>query len=786
MKRLSIALSILLLGAPSSGCSLFQEVGPSVVTVDFLKRMGLEVNALGPQVVLGDPSRSRVFGACANSSAVAVIEGAKKEVFNIPVGSRMPRRLREQGMKISRRTGKLFLLGAERLIIVDPVQRSAAVVPLPGDFEALDLDEAKGRTYLAGRTRGDLAVVEEGTREVRLIPFGEAGAPLPFMAASAPPPIRIPFVDAKTGRVYVVDGTSSTLVTIDLEKESVLASRKLPVGSFPRWHTAGFDPDKGRIFAALENEGREAKHALAIDARGDDDVVLDLPEGHREPAGVTCDPARGELYIPYDNMKVIHVAAFDGEPAVHAVPLPAAGVDAAVYDDEARTLYAAGWNQAALYIVDMKERNVRFTVPFIPVYPHMNSITLNRAEGQLFIPSGSTAVNGTFGTGLFVFDTRTFAGSTVCTGWAPISLARKPGSEAHFVFGTDREFAKVEPDGTFRMHALPHPYLHQALLTPDESGVFVAYGPHSSWLPRYYIEGARNGIFLLGREGRLIEDRMTPRLVQGMIFDKEGRLWAMQNTWGREEPFLILYPGSGEDRFKLGLPPKVDNECVLRLLALDEDTGRIYVGRTGNLNTEKGLVHEIDPRSRTLLNTWEVGRTPTDIAVLTGKARVYVANFDDDTVSIVHRNDGRTETMPVGDGPFALAAHDPFGAIYVLNHLEASLTILGREKKTLPLPPGALPNNLIVESSRGRVFITAHGESEARVYMYSPREGSMDVILREEHPYGEVTFDGTNAAFQLRGQWSDALFRITRMRFDEAGRLWVTDFLGGKVWILKI
>ncbi|MFQ6618798.1 MAG: hypothetical protein ACE5QV_08940, partial [Fidelibacterota bacterium] len=35
------------------------------------------------------------------------------------------------------------------------------------------------------------------------------------------------------------------------------------------------------------------------------------------------------------------------------------------------------------------------------------------------------------------------------------------------------------------------------------------------------------------------------------------------------------------------------------------------------------------------------------------------------------------------------------------------------------------------------------------------------------------------------GQFGDALFAITRGRVDAGGRLWVTDFLSGKLFILE-
>ena len=772
----------------------------AVVTVDFLAPLGLDANALAPQVLCTDPLRNRVFAACANSSAVAVINegpGAppSRAAFNIPVGSRMQRWLREEGMRVSSKTGKLYLAGEKRLIIVDPEKRESLFIPLPGNFEAIALDEERERAFLTGRACAGLAVVDVKSKNVSIVPCMEAGEPLPFMAASAPPPIRVPFFDPVKKRVYVVDGLHSAFITVDASDEKAsFSARKLPLGSFPRWHTAGVSEKPGMLTAAVESDKRAATHAIAIDTAGSGDVVVDLPEKHTEPAGVAFDEALGELYIPYDNMKCIHVVTFGAEPEVVPIELPSNGVDATEYDPLARTLFASGWNEAVLFIVDMKARKRSFTIPYFPVYPHMNCMAFNRNTRKLYVPTGSTAVNGTFGSGISVFDVENFEYSSIRTGWAPKSLVQIPGTDAFYVFGAQDGFARVKPCGKFDVHALPYPYPHRALVHPNGKDIALAYGPHSSMWPQYYIGGTRNGVFFLDAEtGRIKSDRITPRGAHDMIFDKKGRLWALQNTWGTEAPFLVTWDedastGSG-GWVRVDLPPKIMNECLLRLLALDEKTGTIYACRAGNLNTENGAVYQIDPNTREIISTRDVGTTPTSICVLPEQSKVYVANFDDDTVSVLDfsSSEGKTRTVSVGRKPIALAADRRSNIVYVLNHLGCSLTVIGKEKRTLRLPEDALPNNLIFDPEKRCVYITAHASDEARIYRINPadRESVIETIHTFKHPYGEAVFDQQNAAFSERGQWGDFIFRLTEMAIDTQGRLWVTDYLGGKLWILR-
>ncbi|MFH1998931.1 MAG: YncE family protein [Planctomycetota bacterium] len=787
--------------------TVYTRTHTAYTTVDFLKLSGLDANALAPQVVCADPARNRIFAACANSSAIAIIHdapartepgrtapGIGSEVITVPVGSRMPRRLRNAGMLVSTESGRLYLLGQEQLLIIDPEDLSVRTIDLPGDYEAIALDENRQRAYLAGRTCPDLAIVDAETEQVVIVPCMEAAPPLPFMAASAPPPIRFPFVMPGRKRAYVLDGCTASLIFIDLDTLAVTRTRKLPVEAVPRWHMAGFNSADGTIYAVLENQKREAVHAMTIDLLGDSDVVVDLIEKYTEPAGVTCDPERGEIYIPYDNKALIHVVSFESEPAVAEIALPDLGVDATAYDPATRTLYCAGWKQAALYVADMEKRECALTVPFFPVYPHMNSMALNPLTKKLYVPTGSAAVNGTFGAALSVFDPNTLEHSELRTGWAPVCLARKPGTENFYVFSTERDFAEVTPDGSVTYHRLPHPYPRQAITDVEGKGVWVAYGPHSSWWPNYYISGTRNGIFLINAKGRVVRDRMTPKLAQGMIQEPNGQLWALQNTWGNEAPFLLTYPdddhGNPLGWVDLRLPPKVENECPLRLLARNRTTGTIYAGKTGDLNTDNGTVYAVDPTTRTLTGTFETGRTPTSLCVDPGRNRIYVTNFDDDSVTIIHGETGSTETVPVGKRPIASALNENTGEVFIVNHGEPGLTLLrpvmnspGKTGKVM-LPEGARPDNLIVDPVSGHAFVTAHSADEARLYRVNPETGEATTLFQEPYAYGEVNFDHANAAFQLRGQWGDGIFRITDMAFDDQGRLWITDYLSGRMWIV--
>jgi hypothetical protein len=68
------------------------------------------------------------------------------------------------------------------------------------------------------------------------------------------------------------------------------------------------------------------------------------------------------------------------------------------------------------------------------------------------------------------------------------------------------------------------------------------------------------------------------------------------------------------------------------------------------------------------------------------------------------------------------------------------------------------------------------------VLRFEPAEGIFESLHTDAYPYGETRFDTHNAAFYMGGQFGDAVFTLTRGVVDGRGRLWVADFLSGRVY----
>jgi YVTN family beta-propeller protein len=83
-------------------------------------------------------------------------------------------------------------------------------------------------------------------------------------------------------------------------------------------------------------------------------------------------------------------------------------------------------------------------------------------------------------------------------------------------------------------------------------------------------------------------------------------------------------------------------------------------------------------RAAAVVATVPVGATPYAVAADPCRSRVYVANFGDNTVSVIGapRSDPVVATVPVGDEPDAVAVDPGTGRVYVTNAGDNTVSLL--------------------------------------------------------------------------------------------------------------
>jgi len=121
-----------------------------------------------------------------------------------------------------------------------------------------------------------------------------------------------------------------------------------------------------------------------------------------------------------------------------------------------------------------------------------------------------------------------------------------------------------------------------------------------------------------------------------------------------------------------------------------------------------------------------------------------------------------------------------------LNHAGRSLSLVNRRTLAvteIAVPVDGRPDNLA--GLGGIAILTAHGPDSLDILAFDPATRSFQTIHRFKYPFGDARLDSRNVAFYLDGRFGDAIFDISRIRTDPQGRVWVSDFLSGHVFILE-
>ncbi len=759
-----------------------------VTEVDFLKGTGGGVNGAGPLLVRVDAARNRIVLVQTVTSSVSLIDGASMRVTNIPISTRVPQYLKNDALALRGKTGDAYVIGEKSLHVLFFGQARSVSFDTKKQYEMVAVEEESGNALLVGRASTSFAFLDLKKGSLRFIEAYEMEEPNIYVNASPMPPVRKCAFDSGLGIGLITDGFTNTLLTVSAGNGKILSRRAIPCEKGARWHWAGYNASSHALYAVIETQGRNVVQAVRIDARGTEDRTAALP-GYTEGVGVNYNPARDEVYIPYDNHPVVHVVDFGHGGEVTEIKIPAYGNDASAIDLERDKLYVASWAFGEIDVIDLKSRTLERRVP-AGVLPHMFSMDFNPVTRDLYVPLGATAVNGSHGAAVTVFDTEDFGKRKIVTGWAPVDLVQIPGDSAFIVFNSEDAFAVVDPSGVWKQEKLPVEYPRFAAATPAKN-IILSYGPHQSYWPTVYIWAAKNG--LLEMEPKRIEvsggsllnfqyfDRRIPRLAQGIVLDKKGGLWALQNSWGEENLMTAYFP-EGIRMFgpmtRIAFEEKIDRETLPRILKYDEAANLLYLVKLGEKEEDPGKCLIIDAETQKLVRMVETGITPTSLAF--DSAAIYITNFDSHTLTRIDKKTYAAVSFNTGRKPLRVAEAD---GIYVLNHGDNTLQRFGRKPGLWKLKTPGAPDGLFCVGSR--LVITSHAPDALYITAFDPATQKFTEMHRTRYPFGETTFDTNNSSFYTRGQFGDAIFDLNRFALDDRGRLWVTDFLAGKVFIIE-
>ncbi|UCF05157.1 MAG: hypothetical protein JSV33_14760 [bacterium] len=752
---------------------------PTVTTVDLIAGTGVGVNAAGPLLVQMDNERNRLIVANTLTSSLTLIDGTSHAVRNIPIGGRALQHLKTEAMTVRRKTGDIYLIGDGAVHIIFPDRNTSRTIATEFQFESIAVDEETGNAFIAGRESKHLGFYDAKRKKLHMRKWLDTREDLINLNATPPPPIRKVVTDRNLNRVIAVDGTAPALHLFDAKDGTTVTSRPLDLDAGGRWHLAGYNDKTHHLYIVVETDRRKVIQAARIDIVGGDDTIVPLPE-YTEGVGIIYNPAREEVYIPYDNHPSVHVVTFAAGGSVDEIKIPAYGNDASAIDTEHDLLYIASWAFGEIDIVDCASRTLVRRIPGLGIIPHMFTMAFNPNANRLYFPKGATAVNGTFGSAITVFDPESGRTDKIHTGWAPIELIELPDRNSFLVFGSEDRFAEVHPDGRYAVYRLPFDYPVNACRSPG-GNIYLSYGPHQSYWPTVYIWDAKNGVLTIDKEDLSFYDRRIPRQAHKMVLDRNGVLYFTQNNWGGEQQFLGILEDEVrvfEAGKRIALPDTVEREITQRILRYDRKRHRLYLVRVGERDEDPSILQVIDPEEQSVIGRIPLGRTATDLCC--NDSQLFIANFDSKSISVIDKTDFTLSEIEMEGKPLKLCRCG--SRMYVIDHTGNKLRNLSAIDATYTIPHEGLPDNIF--NWNGTPVITSHSSERCYIIRFDPATERFTLIHEHRYPYGDTSFDTRNISFYVRGQFGDAIFEITKGRVDTEGRLWIVDYLSGKLFIV--
>jgi YVTN family beta-propeller protein len=132
---------------------------------------------------------------------------------------------------------------------------------------------------------------------------------------------------------------------------------------------------------------------------------------------------------------------------------------------------------------------------------------------------------------------------------------------------------------------------------------------------------------------------------------------------------------------------------------------RAYIG-----HPDTGRVSVIDSSTNTVVANFGVGTSPSGVAVSPDNRTAYVANFLDDTVSVVELATV-VATLPVGPHPQGIAVSPDGSTVYVANTFGDSLSIIDARIPDVvdTIRVGFGPRGVLVSPDGRRIYVTTFG-----------------------------------------------------------------------------
>ncbi len=139
-------------------------------------------------------------------------------------------------------------------------------------------------------------------------------------------------------------------------------------------------------------------------------------------------------------------------------------------------------------------------------------------------------------------------------------------------------------------------------------------------------------------------------------------------------------------------------------LDINSVTNKIYVA-----NANSNTVTVIDGATNATV-TVGVGWAPQAVAVNSTSNKIYVANANGNTVTVIDGTNNSISTVGVGDEPMAIAANPVTNKIYVSNYRGNSVTVIdGTTNSASTISVGSYPEALAINQTTNKIYVVNCG-----------------------------------------------------------------------------
>lgn len=149
---------------------------------------------------------------------------------------------------------------------------------------------------------------------------------------------------------------------------------------------------------------------------------------------------------------------------------------------------------------------------------------------------------------------------------------------------------------------------------------------------------------------------------------------------------------------------------------------------------------------QTFLTTVTTGSQPVAMAINLTTKKVYVANQNSNTVTVIDEDTDATTTISVGAYPTAIAANAATNKVYVADENGNSVTVIdGASNSTTVIAAGRSPQSLAINSVTNKIYVANYHDSSVTVI--NGGSGSTSRIGVGSYPSAVATNESTNKIY---------------------------------------